>query len=83
MNQQTKARVLALTRTPRPGMLPAQAQLTRAPYELAPFAGASPTRVTCTYDWTQLTDQKRFRRTRASFLTLTGPCRQGNMLWPS
>jgi uncharacterized protein YndB with AHSA1/START domain len=29
-------------------------------------AGASRTRVTCTYDWTQLTDQNRFRRARAT-----------------
>jgi uncharacterized protein YndB with AHSA1/START domain len=29
-------------------------------WELEP-AGASRTRVTCTYDWTQLTDQNRFR----------------------
>ena len=29
-------------------------------WELKP-ASASRTRVTCTYDWTQLTDQKRFR----------------------
>jgi uncharacterized protein YndB with AHSA1/START domain len=34
-------------------------------WELKP-AGASRTRVTCTYDWTQLTDQKRFRRARAT-----------------
>ena len=30
------------------------------------LAGASRTRVTCTYDWTQLTDQNRFRRARAT-----------------
>ena len=29
-------------------------------------AGASRTRVTCTYDWTQLTDQNRLRRARAT-----------------
>jgi uncharacterized protein YndB with AHSA1/START domain len=34
-------------------------------WELAPV-GASRTRVTCTYDWTQLTDQKRFRVARAT-----------------
>jgi uncharacterized protein YndB with AHSA1/START domain len=34
-------------------------------WELEP-AGASRTRVTCTYDWTQLTDQKRLRRARAT-----------------
>jgi len=34
-------------------------------WELEPV-GASRTRVTCTYDWTQLTDQKRFRRARAT-----------------
>jgi hypothetical protein len=34
-------------------------------WELEP-ASASRTRVTCTYDWTQLTDQKRFRRARAT-----------------
>jgi hypothetical protein len=34
-------------------------------WELEP-AGASRTRVTCTYDWTQLTDHKRFRRARAT-----------------
>jgi pimeloyl-ACP methyl ester carboxylesterase len=34
-------------------------------WELEP-AGASRTRVTCTYDWTQLTDQNRFRRARAT-----------------
>ena len=33
-------------------------------WELEP-AGASRTRVTCTYDWTQLTDPKRFRRAQA------------------
>jgi len=34
-------------------------------WELEP-AGVSRTRVTCTYDWTQLTDQNRFRRARAT-----------------
>ena len=34
-------------------------------WELEP-TGGSPTRVTCTYDWTQLTDQNRFRRARAT-----------------
>jgi uncharacterized protein YndB with AHSA1/START domain len=34
-------------------------------WELEPV-GPSRTRVTCTYDWTQLTDQKRFRRARAT-----------------
>ena len=34
-------------------------------WELEP-AGASRTRVTCTYDWTQLADRKRFRRARAT-----------------
>jgi hypothetical protein len=34
-------------------------------WELEP-AGASRTRVTCTYDWTQLTDQNRFRTARAT-----------------
>jgi uncharacterized protein YndB with AHSA1/START domain len=34
-------------------------------WELKP-ASASRTRVTCTYDWTQLTDQKRFRPARAT-----------------
>ena len=34
-------------------------------WELEP-AGPSRTRVTCTYDWTQLTDHKRFRRARAT-----------------
>ena len=34
-------------------------------WELEP-AGASRTRVTCTYDWTQLTDQNRFRIARAT-----------------
>jgi uncharacterized protein YndB with AHSA1/START domain len=34
-------------------------------WELEPD-GASRTRVTCTYDWTQLTDHKRFRRARAT-----------------
>jgi uncharacterized protein YndB with AHSA1/START domain len=29
-------------------------------------AGPSCTRVTCTYDWTQLTDEKRFPRARAT-----------------
>jgi uncharacterized protein YndB with AHSA1/START domain len=33
-------------------------------WELEP-TGASRTRVTHTYDWTELTDQKRFRRARA------------------
>jgi uncharacterized protein YndB with AHSA1/START domain len=34
-------------------------------WELEP-AGASRTRVTCTYDWTALTGQNRFRRARAT-----------------
>jgi uncharacterized protein YndB with AHSA1/START domain len=34
-------------------------------WELAPV-GPSRTRVTCTYDWTQLNDQKRFRAARAT-----------------
>jgi uncharacterized protein YndB with AHSA1/START domain len=34
-------------------------------WELEP-AGAARTRVTCTYDWTQLTDQNRFERARAT-----------------
>jgi uncharacterized protein YndB with AHSA1/START domain len=34
-------------------------------WELQP-AGASRTRVTCTYDWTQLTDEKRLPRARAT-----------------
>ena len=34
-------------------------------WELEP-AGASRTRVTCTYDWTQLTDETRLRRARAT-----------------
>jgi uncharacterized protein YndB with AHSA1/START domain len=34
-------------------------------WELEP-AGASRTRVTCTYDWTQLTDEKRLPRARAT-----------------
>jgi uncharacterized protein YndB with AHSA1/START domain len=34
-------------------------------WELEP-AGPSRTRVTCTYDWTQLTDQNRFRTARAT-----------------
>ena len=34
-------------------------------WELEP-AEASRTRVTCTYDWTQLTDESRFRRARAT-----------------
>ncbi len=34
-------------------------------WELEP-AGASGTRVTCTYDWTQLTDEKRLPRARAT-----------------
>jgi hypothetical protein len=34
-------------------------------WELEP-AGASRTRVTCTYDWTELTDHKRFRVARAT-----------------
>ncbi|HTQ90451.1 MAG TPA: SRPBCC family protein [Streptosporangiaceae bacterium] len=34
-------------------------------WELEP-TGPSRTRVTCTYDWTQLTDQNRFRRARAT-----------------
>jgi uncharacterized protein YndB with AHSA1/START domain len=34
-------------------------------WELEP-AGASRTRVTCTYDWTLLTDEKRFARARAT-----------------
>jgi uncharacterized protein YndB with AHSA1/START domain len=34
-------------------------------WELAP-AGPSRTRVTCTYDWTRLTDEKRFERARST-----------------
>ena len=34
-------------------------------WELEP-AGMSRTRVTCTYDWTQLTDENRFARARAT-----------------
>ena len=34
-------------------------------WELEP-AGASRTRVSCTYDWTQLTDENRFARARAT-----------------
>jgi uncharacterized protein YndB with AHSA1/START domain len=34
-------------------------------WELEP-AGASGTQVTCTYDWTMLTDENRFRRARAT-----------------
>ena len=34
-------------------------------WELEPTDGAG-TRVTCTYDWTQLTDQNRFRTARAT-----------------
>ena len=34
-------------------------------WELEPV-GPSCTRVTCTYDWTQLTDEKRFPRARAT-----------------
>ncbi len=34
-------------------------------WELEP-AGVSRTRVTCTYDWTQLTDEKRLPRARAT-----------------
>ena len=34
-------------------------------WELAP-AGPSRTQVTCTYDWTQLTDENRFTRARAT-----------------
>jgi len=34
-------------------------------WELEP-AGASRTRVTCTYDWTQLTDEKRLPRAQAT-----------------
>jgi uncharacterized protein YndB with AHSA1/START domain len=34
-------------------------------WELEPV-GASRTRVTCTYDWTLLTDEKRFKRARAT-----------------
>ena len=34
-------------------------------WELEP-AGASRTRVTCTYDWTRLTDEKRLPRARAT-----------------
>jgi uncharacterized protein YndB with AHSA1/START domain len=34
-------------------------------WELEP-AGTSRTRVTCTYDWTQLTDEKRLPRARAT-----------------
>jgi uncharacterized protein YndB with AHSA1/START domain len=34
-------------------------------WELEP-AGASRTRVTCTYDWTRLTDENRFERARAT-----------------
>ena len=34
-------------------------------WELVP-AGPSRTRVTCTYDWTQLTDENRFTRARAT-----------------
>jgi len=34
-------------------------------WELEP-AGASRTQVTCTYDWTQLTDEKRLPRARAT-----------------
>jgi uncharacterized protein YndB with AHSA1/START domain len=34
-------------------------------WELEP-AGASGTRVTCTYDWTQLTDEERLPRARAT-----------------
>jgi uncharacterized protein YndB with AHSA1/START domain len=34
-------------------------------WELEPV-GASRTRVTCTYDWTQLTDEKRLPRARAT-----------------
>jgi uncharacterized protein YndB with AHSA1/START domain len=34
-------------------------------WELEP-AGGSRTRVTCTYDWTQLTDETRFPRARAT-----------------
>ena len=34
-------------------------------WELEP-TGASGTRVTCTYDWTMLTDENRFRRARAT-----------------
>jgi uncharacterized protein YndB with AHSA1/START domain len=34
-------------------------------WELEPI-GTSGTRVTCTYDWTQLTDENRFRRARAT-----------------
>jgi uncharacterized protein YndB with AHSA1/START domain len=34
-------------------------------WELDPV-GTSRTRVTCTYDWTQLTDEKRFPRARAT-----------------
>jgi uncharacterized protein YndB with AHSA1/START domain len=34
-------------------------------WELEP-AGPSRTRVTCTYDWTQLTDENRFARARAT-----------------
>ena len=34
-------------------------------WELEP-AGVARTRVTCTYDWTQLTDEKRFPRARAT-----------------
>jgi uncharacterized protein YndB with AHSA1/START domain len=34
-------------------------------WELAPI-GPSRTRVTCTYDWTQLTDENRFARARAT-----------------
>jgi uncharacterized protein YndB with AHSA1/START domain len=40
-------------------------------WELEP-AGASRTRVTCTYDWTQLTDQNRFRRARRPRPTSSG-----------
>jgi uncharacterized protein YndB with AHSA1/START domain len=34
-------------------------------WELAPV-GSARTRVTCTYDWTQLTDENRFARARAT-----------------
>jgi len=34
-------------------------------WELEP-AGAARTRVTCTYDWTQLTDENRFARARST-----------------
>ena len=40
--------------------------LIQAAADVAAAAGASRTRVTCTYDWTRLTDRKRLPAARAT-----------------